>query len=331
MTTKKVIVTFLVVWIYGFSFAQRSANRFIKTGIAFHDQGNYEKAIENYQKAIQIDPRSSFAYYEMALSYFNKGDLDKAVDFSDQVLHLRSKYMLQAYIMKGSCLDVLGRTEEAAQVFETAIKDKQQHYLIFYNLSLNYFKLKKYRNAENMVLKGLDLKPTHASSHLLLAKIKAAQGKQVQAMLAAYYFLYLESHSARAYKGIDIIEANFGGYIDSDDSLSVREDSPFIAAEDEVKRIAAANVSARENGIIETDLFIQNTKSLFLLLSEEKHPALHEIWWKTYIPFFTRIAKSPHFETFCKVISRTTNKEAAAWVKTHREEFTAFKKWLSPR
>lgn len=328
MEFKKVFITFMVILTYGFVLAQKNVDRIIKTGIEYHDRGDYDKAIETYQEALKINSRSSFAYYEMALSYFNKGDLVKAVEYSDQVLQQRARYMLQAYIMKGSCLDVLGRTEEAAVVFETAIKDKRKHYLIFYNLALDYYKLEKYQKAETIVLKGLDLKLTHPSSHLLLAKIKAAQGKQIHAMLAAYYFLYLESHSARSYKGIDIIEANFGGYIDSDDSLSVSEDRLFLGAENMVKSVAASNVLARENGEKETDLFMENTKNLFTILGKQKNRYRSDIWGETYIPFFYKIAKSKHMETFSKIVTRKTNKEAAQWIRDNREKFSAFKKWL---
>jgi len=49
-------------------------------GIAYNDEGNYDKAIECYQKAITIDPDYADAYYNLGLAYKDKGNYDKAIE-----------------------------------------------------------------------------------------------------------------------------------------------------------------------------------------------------------------------------------------------------------
>ena len=59
------------------SFAQSEIENFIKEGIQFHDNREYDKAIETYKKALKLDPNSTLVNYEIALSYFQKETIKK--------------------------------------------------------------------------------------------------------------------------------------------------------------------------------------------------------------------------------------------------------------
>ena len=41
-------------------------------GLAYTDTGNYDKAIECYQKAIKINPENADPYYNMGIAYLQK-------------------------------------------------------------------------------------------------------------------------------------------------------------------------------------------------------------------------------------------------------------------
>ena len=50
-------------------------------GNVYKKQGNYEKAIEFYQKAIDINPRKDEAFNNLGNIYVNKGNYEKAMNF----------------------------------------------------------------------------------------------------------------------------------------------------------------------------------------------------------------------------------------------------------
>ena len=63
--------------------AQSSIDDLVEEGIKYHDKGDYDKAIETYKKALEINPESTLVNYEIALSYFSKGDYKLAIKYSD--------------------------------------------------------------------------------------------------------------------------------------------------------------------------------------------------------------------------------------------------------
>ena len=51
--------------------AQSQFDNLMAEGIKYHDEQEYFKAIEIYKQALEIDPNSMVANYEIALSYMN--------------------------------------------------------------------------------------------------------------------------------------------------------------------------------------------------------------------------------------------------------------------
>lgn len=102
--------------------AQTNIEELVKEGVQLYDNGDYNKAIEVYKKALELEPKSTLANYELALTYFTTGNYEKAIEHSDIVLKQKSDYIIQAYITKGSALDQLGKTKESIKLFEKAIK-----------------------------------------------------------------------------------------------------------------------------------------------------------------------------------------------------------------
>jgi tetratricopeptide (TPR) repeat protein len=54
------------------------ASAYENRGLAWADKGDYDKAIADYTKAIEIDPKYAKAYYKRGLAWEKKGDLNKA-------------------------------------------------------------------------------------------------------------------------------------------------------------------------------------------------------------------------------------------------------------
>jgi lipopolysaccharide biosynthesis regulator YciM len=330
-------ITLLLLLFSTHLLAQSTIEKFVKQGIEYHDNGEYDLAIETYKKALDIDQNSPLVHYEIALSFFKKGDYEETIKHSDIVLNQNADYLIQAYMAKGSALDMLGKTKKSIKLFEKAIKKSGGHYLLYYNLALNYYKLNELNKAEENVLSAIELNSNHPSSHLILANIHNSQGNSVQSLLATHYFLFLEPNTSRSIQTYQMLQENFGGNVTRDENkpntvnimLSINDDSQFGAAELMVSLLEASKSTEENKGKTEDELFIENTDSFFTILGELNKKKDNDIWWSFYIPFFYDIADSEHIETYCKYISQSGNKNSMEWLYENETKIEEFDKWLT--
>jgi tetratricopeptide (TPR) repeat protein len=258
--------------------AQKTIESIVREGIGYHDNGNYDDAIRTYKKALDLDAKSTLVNYEISMSYFAKGDYEKAIKYADVVLKQKSRYMLEAYIVKGSSLDMVGRSNESIKLFEKAIKQTGGHYLLHFNLALNYYKLNNLDKAEENVIKAIELNGNHASSHLMLAKIHLQKRNVVQTILAAHYFLLLEPNSNRSPEAYEMLMSKFGANVSKDPNkpntininIATDGDSQFMSLELMIGMLVASNLSDESGEKTEDELFVENTTSFFKVFGELK-------------------------------------------------------------
>lgn len=193
--------------------SRTSIEDYVKEGIGYHDKGDYDKAIETYKKALKIDKKSTLVNYEIALSYYRLGNYKKAIKHCDIVLKQDEEHILAAYITKGNALDLLGKTKKSIQLLKKGIKETGGHYLLYYNLSYNYFKIEDYNNAEESAIKAVEDNPSHSSSHFLLSNINLMQGNKIRGLLAIHYFLLKEPNSKRSEVGMKMLKELMGGNV----------------------------------------------------------------------------------------------------------------------
>jgi tetratricopeptide (TPR) repeat protein len=55
------------------------AETYFKSGNAHYQKGEYDLAIADYTKAIELNPNNVGVYYNRGLAYAGKGDLDRAI------------------------------------------------------------------------------------------------------------------------------------------------------------------------------------------------------------------------------------------------------------
>ena len=65
----------------------------IQEGVALHDEGKYEQAIEKYQEALKLNPSCVQATYEISLSYLAMQDFENASIFSTTVINTQDEHL----------------------------------------------------------------------------------------------------------------------------------------------------------------------------------------------------------------------------------------------
>ena len=94
-------------------------------GTAYLRKGQYDAAIGEYNKALQINPRSAVAYYNRSVAYTSKGQYDKAVTDCSSALQLNPSDA-NSYYSRGVSYWHLGSKNEAIKDLQSAAKLKHK-------------------------------------------------------------------------------------------------------------------------------------------------------------------------------------------------------------
>jgi len=110
-----------------------SAESFKLKGNEYFKQGDYEKAIENYTYATEMDPRNHIYFTNRSLCYSSMKNWAKSLRDADKAIALKSDWE-KGWYRRGVALSNLGRYEEAMVAFQKCMdlnpssKDYQQQY-----------------------------------------------------------------------------------------------------------------------------------------------------------------------------------------------------------
>ncbi|HXK74318.1 MAG TPA: tetratricopeptide repeat protein [Bacteroidales bacterium] len=335
---KKHFLIFGLLLLSTFLYSQISVDSLVEVGIQYHDNGEFVQAIETYKTALEIEPNSPLVNYEIALTYMYSGDYQNAIKHSDKVIKRNDKYLLQAYLVKGSCLDYLGKTKESIKLFKKGIKKFGDDHLLYYNLGYNYYNIKEFDKAEKAFIKAINTKANHASSHLFLGYLMYEKKQRVQSLLSLHFFLLLEPNSERSQNAYNLLQSQLSGGVERNQEepgkidifLSPDQLKSEFGTIDVMITILEASKSLEENeGKSDDQMFIENTTSFFKILGEHKTKENAGFWWDFYVPFFYLIAESEHIDTYCYYISQSTKETATDWLKENEKRVTDFAKWLS--
>jgi tetratricopeptide (TPR) repeat protein len=83
------------------------ANHYFRRGFAEQKRSDFDGAIADYTKAIQLKPHFVYAYYDRGLSKKAKGDLDGAIADYSKVIELKPRYAY-AYCTRQNVLGHFG-------------------------------------------------------------------------------------------------------------------------------------------------------------------------------------------------------------------------------
>jgi len=295
----------------------------VHLGIEYHDDGEYEKAIALYRKALIIEPDSEITLYEIAVSLAQTGAYYEAIEYCDKLIDRGDKYAILAYNTKGSCLNDLGKTEEAIDIFLEGIEKEDEFHLLYYNLGLAYRNLEEYEEAKEAFLIAIDLNPQYSGSYLNLGRTMMNLNRRVESLLSLYYFLFIENNTERAEWAYNAIHLQL-----SDASVrQVDPKDPFSPTDVILYEIALNNLE--HNRVGDMEIFIRTTGAFFTDLgNHQKKNNLTGLYWDFYIPFFSAMAAAAYTDAFCHYISHSFNSSSDEWLRRNSVKVKLFNDWL---
>ncbi|MDO8137324.1 MAG: tetratricopeptide repeat protein [Candidatus Brocadiales bacterium] len=137
-------------------------------GVSYQKQGNIRKAIEEYEKVLELDPYNAEAHNNLGIIYKEKGDLDKAVEHYQLVISLNPG-MEEARNNLGVIHYLRGNPRAAELEYEKVLKINPDNLVGRINLGIVYKAQKLERKAIDTFEKVLAMDPFYPEAHYNLA------------------------------------------------------------------------------------------------------------------------------------------------------------------
>jgi serine/threonine protein kinase/tetratricopeptide (TPR) repeat protein len=128
-------------------------------GMVLNGTGEYERAVDEFQRATEIDPANDDAIRELASAYEKLGKTSEAEAAYQRAIELRPKSWL-GYNRLGIFQHNQGRYEDAANAFQHVIQLAPDSYRGYSNLGGAYLALGRYSDAIPKFEQSAEIRPT---------------------------------------------------------------------------------------------------------------------------------------------------------------------------
>jgi len=137
-------------------------------GVQFYNQREFSKAIQAYQKVIELDSTYVEAYNNLGIIYQMIGDVDRAFGAYQKSTEINPRYE-KGYNNLGILLFLKGRYEEALGSFQKALAVNPNNIEAHINLGILFKKKGESEKAIESYQKALAINPLHRETHYNIA------------------------------------------------------------------------------------------------------------------------------------------------------------------
>ena len=149
-------------------------------GAAYVALGNYNQAIEDYDRAIEIRPGYVDAYNNRGSAYKGLGNYRRAIEDYDRAIEIRPGYV-DAYNNRGNAYIALGNYKQAIEDYGRAIEIKPDADA-YYNRGHAYADLGNHRQAIEDYGRAIKIKPGYADAYINRGNAYNSLGNYKQAI-----------------------------------------------------------------------------------------------------------------------------------------------------
>jgi tetratricopeptide (TPR) repeat protein len=325
---------------------KEAAHQLVTEGIALHDGGEYEKAIAKYDEALVMDKDNASALCEKALSMQTIGRNEDAVRICRELVanHADYKGLDAVYVTYGNALDGLHKTDQALKVYEEGIRKFPDYYQLYFNKGIALAGAEQLNGAMESLQMSVRLNPQHASSHNAIARIAAANGQRIPALLAFCRFLALEPEGKRAKENLNLLQSIISQNVErkSDSSTTIylsektlddagrkrkRGEDKFGTIDMILTMTTALDYDGKYKNELPAERLARKLTSVFGSLGGTSKGS-GGFFRSYYAPYFAEMDREHLVDVFAHIALTSTGDETVLqWLRVHKTETDKFWDW----
>ena len=151
-------------------YSPQNTRLYLNLGNTYYEKGQLDKAIEQYEKAISIRENYPVAYGNIGAIYISKGDFNRAKEYLDKAVELKYNYPIAHYNL-GLVYFQAGRMDEALKEMEISLGQLPQHYPSLNIIGRIYIKKGNKIKALEMFNESLRIMPNQDNIRGIISKI----------------------------------------------------------------------------------------------------------------------------------------------------------------
>ena len=137
------------------------ARSFNNSGNVYYAKKDYDRAIQDYDQTIRLNPSYALAFYNRGLAYYNKKDYGRAIEDYDQAIRLNANYA-SAFNNRGNVYRAKRDYDRAIQDYNEGIRLDPKYAAAFNNRGNVYRDKKDYDRALHDYDRAIQLNPNYA-------------------------------------------------------------------------------------------------------------------------------------------------------------------------
>jgi tetratricopeptide (TPR) repeat protein len=205
--------------------------------------GDVIKALEYWNKALQINPEQANVYKSMGLHYMKKGQFDDAVEQFQKALEIEPQ-LADVYVNIGHSLMMSGRPKKAIEALQKEIQISPDADFAYFLLGQAHLQQKEYQKAQEYYEAAIKINPRYSNAYYGLVSACAKLGDRDKANEYSESFKKLKAKERKHLKGRKI---EYDDFVETQKSAAMtyinvgrmyRENGKLAKAEELLKQAA---------------------------------------------------------------------------------------------
>ena len=180
-------------------------------GYIYKEKKEYAKAIEYYNKALEINPDYADAWQGLALSYFHKKEYDKAIKYYENALEVDPEYAA-TWQGLGVAYERKKEYDKAIECYKNALKSGSELADSWHGLGFSYKEKKEYDKAIDYYKRALEIDPEFATAWYGLGVSYNAKKKYPKAIECYENALEINPEFELAWSGLSLVYSAISDY-----------------------------------------------------------------------------------------------------------------------
>ena len=197
-----------------------SANDYFSLGLTYQQRGEYKKAIEYYDQAIEINSQFAEAYYNRGLAKVKSGNPKEAIQDYDKAIEINPQDA-DTYHNRGYANAELGNPKEAIQDYDKAIEINPQDADTYHNRGYANAELGNPKEAIQDYDKAIEINPQDADTYHNRGYVKAGLGNHKEALKDYDKAIEINPQDAEIYNDRGVTKQHIGDQAGAEEDFAM--------------------------------------------------------------------------------------------------------------